>query len=277
MSDLDAAVVQTWLYPVKSMQGNLVDVLDVRHGGVVGDRNWALFDLNAGRVLSAKRAGRLLDAIVESDTITLPTGETLSIAECVNGGECEPLSEWLERPIRLCSVDDISELGDGHLTYQMTFDPPNDDSEYYDIPMPEGSFVDLAPMHLLTTATLDGCAAARPDLNWDVRRFRPNVLVDVEGERFIESAWTGKPIGIGDDLVIEVAQATVRCAMPLRHQPPLDPGSDSAADPLPELASQPSLYQAMNELRPDMPNHLGVYVNVLEPGQVRVGDRLRFV
>ncbi|MCB1256912.1 MAG: MOSC domain-containing protein [Microthrixaceae bacterium] len=270
MTELDARVAQTWIYPVKSLQGTRVESLDVRLHGVKGDRNWALFDLDAGKVLSAKRLGRIFDGFFDDDSIVLPDGTRLPMTECVNGGVCDPISEWLGRPIRVCSVDDIAELGDGHLTYQMTFDPPNDDSEYYDIPMPEGSFVDLAPLHMLTTATLHGCRSARPDLNWDVRRFRPNILVDVDGEMFLESQWQGRPIRIGDDLVIEVAQGTVRCAMPLRRQPALDADN-------PELDRQPELYQAMVDLRPEMPNHLGVYVNVLEPGTVRVGDQLSFV
>lgn len=270
MTELDATVAQTWLYPVKSLQGVRVDSLEVERHGVRGDRNWALFDLESGRVLSAKRIGRLFDAWVEDGAIVLPDGTILALEECVNGGVCDEISAWLGRPVRVCSVDDIAELGDGHLTYQMTFDPPNDDSEYYDIPMPEGSFVDLAPLHLLATATLDGCAAAHPELNWDVRRFRPNLLIEVAGDMFLESGWQGRPLRIGSDLVIEVSQGTVRCAMPLRHQPALGDGH-------PELVSQPALYQAMVDLRPEMPNHLGVYANVLEPGVVHVGDRLSFL
>lgn len=252
------------------MQGTPTESLDIKTHGVVGDRNWALFDLEGDRVISAKRLGRLLDARVESDAMILPDGTRIVISEAADGTVCVPISEWLGRPVRVCSTDDISELGDGHLTYQMTFDPPNDDSEYYDIPMPEGSFVDLAALHLVTTATLDGCRLERPDLNWDVRRFRPNLLIDTEGERFTESTWVGRPIRVGAEVVVEVSQPTVRCAMPLRHQPSL--GED-----FPELDRQRDLYQAMVDLRPEMPNHLGVYVNVLQPGTVRVGDSVEFV
>lgn len=266
----EAVVAQTWYYPVKSMQGTRTDSLTVERHGVVGDRNWALFDLDAGQVLSAKRVGRLLDATVDDGTMTLPNGVSVTLADAVNGTECEEISDWLGKRVRVCSVDDISDLGEGHLTYQMTFDPPDDDSEYYDIPMPDGSFVDLAPLHLVTTATLDACAAARPDLDWDVRRFRPNLLVQTDGAMFVESTWIGRPMRVGATLVIRAMQPTVRCAMPLRHQPAM-----GVSDP--ELFRQPELYHAMVELRPEMPNHLGVYVEVIEPGEVRPGDRLEFI
>lgn len=270
-----ATVAQTWMYPVKSMQGVCTTSLEVGPTGVAGDRNWALLDLDSGRILSAKRVGALLDAIFDDGTMILPNGVRVDLAtatqEGVAGdGICPEVSEWLGKRVRVCSVDDISSVSDGQLSYQMTFDPPDDDSEYYDIPMPEGSFVDLAPLHIVTTATLDGGATARPDLDWDVRRFRPNLLVDVEGDMFIESTWIDRTIRIGSDLVVRPSQATVRCAMPLRHQPPMGPGQ-------PELLRQPGLYRAMNELRPEMPNHLGVYVDVIEPGEVHVGDRLEFV
>lgn len=271
----EATVAQTWMYPVKSMQGVRTASLQVEHRGVVGDRNWALLDLDSGRILSAKRVGALLDAVFDAGVMVLPNGVRVDLEDLADGGVgpdgvCAEISEWLGKRVRVCSVDDISAVADGPLSYQMTFDPPDDDSEYYDIPMPEGSFVDLAPLHLLTTATLNGCAAARPDLDWDVRRFRPNLLVDTEGDIFTESTWIGRKIRIGKDLVVRPSQPTVRCAMPLRHQPEL--GVDE-----PELVRQPALYRAMNELRPEMPNHLGVYVDVLEPGEVHVGDRLEFL
>ena len=59
--------------------------------------------------------------------------------------------------------------------------------EYVDIPAPAGSFLDFAPVHLVTTATLEGCQAQRPDLDWDVRRFRPNLVIDVDGPPFVEN------------------------------------------------------------------------------------------
>ena len=103
---------------------------------------------------------------------------------------------------------------------------------------------------------------ARPDLNWDVRRFRPNLVVDVADgiEPFGEQRWLNRRLRVGT-AVLSVGSPTVRCAMPLRAQPD-------------GLARQPGLFAAMNELNPDHPNHLGLYLQVVNPGTIAVGDRV---
>ncbi|MGH9206141.1 MAG: MOSC domain-containing protein, partial [Acidimicrobiales bacterium] len=91
----------------------------------------------------------------------------------------------------------------------------------------------------------------------DVRRFRPNLVVDAPGSSpFGEDQWCGIRLRIGS-AVIEGMQPTVRCAMPLRAQPGLD--------------AQPTLFKAMDSLHA---NHLGIYLNVIESGEIRVGDRV---
>jgi uncharacterized protein YcbX len=248
MTDL-GTVSQLWRYPVKSMQGAQADELRITATGVEGDRQWALIDEATGRVLSAKRSGALLTAVGTDGRATLPDG---SIVELDDPGAGPALSSWLGREVTVRAAADAEGL-----SYQMTFEPPNDDAEYFDIPIRNGTFLDLAAVHLVTTATLLACAAARPDLDWDVRRFRPNVVVDGPGELFHENGWTGRRVTIGE-VVIEVDGPTVRCAMPLRAQPGLD--------------RQPALFAAMEELNTAMPNHLGAYASVVEPGVVRVGD-----
>lgn len=240
-------------YPVKSLQGVVVDSLSVGSGAIEGDRRWALIDTATGRVLSAKRTAELLMARADDESITLPDGTTVSLAD---PGASGAMSMWLGREVVLTSTSDLA--ADQSLTYDMTFDPPDDSAEYYDIPIPVGTFLDLAPVHLLTTATLAGCIGLRPDLDWDVRRFRPNLLLEVPGDIFVEDDWSGRQLRIGDDLVLDIAGPTVRCAMPLRAQP--------------DLERQPELFQAMGDLHTAFPNHLGAYANVASPGEVRVGD-----
>lgn len=252
-------VVGLWRFPVKSMQGEAVDALTFvgpgpgTAGGAVGDRSWGVVEVASGRVLSAKTVPALLEASAAlrpggGVTITLPHGTVLSSDDDTVD---EALSAWLGRPVELRSA-----LGDATETaYDMTFDPPDDDAEYYAIDAPPGSFLDLAAVHVVVRQTLEWCAAQRPDLDWDVRRFRPNLVLDVPGlEPFGEDEWVGRRIRTGS-AVLEVMQPTVRCAMPLRAQP--------------GLASQPALYGALEELHA---NHLGLYLSVAEPGAVAVGD-----
>lgn len=238
-------------YPVKSFQGFDVDGFTIDAGGVRGDRAWGIVD-DDGHVLSAKRTAALLEAVATDEAVVLPDGSQHLLGD---PSLDEALCGWLGRPVRMARPSEA-----GTTSYEMTFDPPDDDAEYYEIPSPEGSFLDLAHIHLITTATLDGCATARPDLDWDVRRFRPNLLVDTGGdaEPLVEQTWIGREIAVGA-VRLRVDSPTVRCAMPLRAQP----GG---------LERQAGLFRAMGELNPVFPNHLGVYCSVVEPGTVTVGD-----
>jgi uncharacterized protein YcbX len=243
-------VQQLYRYPVKSMQGMAVDALSLGRSGVAHDRGRALIDVASGTLMSAKRWSKLLQASADDEGITLPDGtRRLYGAEDMDA----VLSSWLGREVALRVPD-----AGVSLSVEMTFDPPNDEAEYYEIPAPPGTFVDLSPLHVVCQQTLDGGAADHPELDWDVRRFRPNLLVDAPGlPPFGEDGWCGMQLRIGT-AVVEPQQPTVRCAMPLRAQP--------------GLAAQPLLFQALDGIHA---NHLGIYVEVTEPGEVRTGDQVR--
>ena len=247
---LIGSVAQCWTFPVKSLQGQFVPWIEIGTTGVAGDRARGLIDVDSGRLLSAKRISALLDAIGRDGSVELPDGTVVGWdAPDVD----DVLSDWLGRRVHLASPEP-----DGTQSYEMTFDPPDDDAEYYEIPTPAGSFLDLAAVHLITTATLNGAAAEHPALDWDVRRFRPNLVLDVDGPVLVEQQWLGRRLAIGDQVVVDGFQPTVRCAMPLRAQPGLD--------------RQPGLFRAMSELNDEFPNHLGLYASVAEPGRVTTGD-----
>lgn len=241
-------VVALRRYPVKSMQGLEADRITVGPTAIEGDRRRACIDEGTGRIMSAKRFGRLLEAAADDAGITLPDGCRLAYGDQRLD---EALSAWLGRPVRL------EERAPGvQRSYEMTFDPPNDDAEYFEIPSPPGSYLDLAVVHLLSTATLAGGEAAHGELDWDVRRFRPNVVVEGPDAPFAEDAWCGSTLTVGTAQLAAV-QPTVRCAMPLRAQPGLE--------------RQPALFGALDELHG---NHLGTYLDVAEPGEIRVGDEV---
>jgi len=254
MSDV-GRISELWTYPVKSFQGGRVGSLAVQTAGVDGDRRWALIDVASGRLLSAKRRKELLEATVADDgeNIVLPTGEVVDLADLEAASAA--CSAWLGADVEMRAVG-----GDEPLTFEMTFDPPNDDAEMFEIPVPVGTFLDWAPIHLVHQATLDGCATARPDLDWSMRRFRPNVVLDGPlNAPFDEQGWVGCQLRLGADLVLNVQQPTVRCAMPLRAQPD-------------GINREPEIFSALNDLNTASPNHLGLYLQVAEPGTVSVGD-----
>ena len=251
-------VAELWRFPVKSMQGERVDRLELGPGGATGDRRYGLIDGASGNLLSAKSVPALLTARARTEgdavVIVLPDGRELGAAD---PDVSAVLSSWLDRDVEL------RPSGPGSVAYEMTFDPPNDDAEAVFWPAMEDSFLDLAPVHLLTTGSLAAMVAARPDSAWDVRRFRPNVLVDTgEVAGFVEDAWVGGAVALGGaGAAIQVDMQTVRCAMPLRAQPPWDdrPGLDRDVEVFRTLTAEHN-------------NHLGIYCGVATPGEVRVGD-----
>jgi uncharacterized protein YcbX len=259
VADVVGRVEALWRFPVKSFQGERCDHLDVGPTGVSGDRVHGVIDQRTGHLLSAKREPMLFEAFARTEpegvVCTLPDGsEHLADDPAVS----VVLSEWLGRPVRMARPG-------GEASYDMTFDPPDDDAEVYEIPTPPDTFLDLAALHVLTTASVRRCADARPDIAWDVRRFRPNVLVDHDGDGFPEDDWVGRQVAVGG-VVFEGLMRTMRCAMPLRAQPAL------AAVGSPALPREDGVYRTMAELHS---NDLGLYATVAQAGTIRVGDPLR--
>lgn len=251
-----ATVARLFRYPVKSFQGVEVDALDVGPAGPADDRVWGVVDPSTDRVLSAKTVPALLDASarVEGDTVVLVLPDGLEL-EAGAGGTDDAVSAWLDREVVVRRAPEVEGSA-----YDMTFDPPNDDAEVVQIPTPSERFHDLFAVHALTTASLAALAEAGGGHDLDVRRFRPNVLVDVDGETgYVEDGWVGHDVALGA-LTIHVAKRTVRCAMPLRAQP--------------GLARDADLFRTLSDAHE---NHLGVYCAVAEPGRVAVGDPVTVV
>ncbi|MDQ1418801.1 MAG: uncharacterized protein QOJ52_763 [Acidimicrobiaceae bacterium] len=240
-----------WRYPVKSMIGERQDRLELTQGGVEGDRRFGVLDLRSGTIVSAKNDARLLlaRAMLAGVTLTirLPTGETL-----LGTGPAVDLalSDWLGRPVRLVEVRPT-----GRGTFEMPSDFEDDESERVRWEGPYGSFVDSGPVHVLTSASIRALASERPDLEWDVARFRPNVLIEVEGESMVEQAWLGQRLTFGT-AAIEVVRPCNRCVMTTRAQPS---GVQRQLDILRHINAHHG-------------SNLGVLARVIQRGRVELGQ-----
>ena len=117
---------------------------------------------------------------------------------------------------------------------------------------------DAGPLHLLTTASLAWLRSLLPDTRLDERRFRPNVLIDVRGDTQVERLWLGKTISIGKGVRLRVTGLTERCAMVGLSQP------DLPEDP-----------RMLRDITRNGGPHFGVYAEVLIPGRIDCGDRVR--
>lgn len=91
--------------------------------------------------------------------------------------------------------------------------------EVTDETMPFQTFFDIAVIHLLTTSTINRLLELYPEGRFEVRRFRPNIVVQSASEEkdFIENLWIGKKITIGEEIVSITAPCT-RCVMTILPQ-----------------------------------------------------------
>lgn len=149
-------VTQLFRYPVKSLQGTPETTIRLHETGVAGDRSWGLMDVATGKVASAKRFSALLHGAGSDTLVTLPDGTEIPLDERPDQREAanRALSKWLGREVRVVRAGET-----GPVSYQMTFEPANDDAEMFDIPTPDGSLVDLAHVHVMVKPTLDWCAS----------------------------------------------------------------------------------------------------------------------
>lgn len=235
-----AEVTALWRYPVKSMQGEQLDAADVGPFGIVGDRHWALVDSETGLGLTARRQPELLSAraavVGDGVVITLPDG---TVAE-----NDHDLSRWLGHPVSLVRADAA-----GHATFEIALDFEREDTaEWFEWDGPDGSFHDSGR----TQVSILGEDSVG---DWDLRRFRANVIVSGSNE----DSWIGTSIALGTTL-LDVVKPVSRCVITTRPQPG---GIDRDLEVL----------RTINRER-DGKLAIGALVNV--PGRVEVGDPIGF-
>lgn len=250
-------VKEIWRHPVKSMGGESLAEANFTAEGLDGDRRWGVVETETGKVLSAKRYGKLLEARAAlpdgaaAPTVELPSGTAL---EAGDPRLDEALSDWLERPValRAAPTGEQSQYDFKLSEFGVDLGVPDEETQ---VDTPAGTFYDLANAHVLTTASLAAGEAAHPDGVWDVRRFRPQVLVDTgDLEGFVENDWVGGRISAGE-VEFSPFMPTVRCAMPTRTQPGL--GRDK------------EITQVLQQVNG---SNLGLYAAVATPGHVSVGE-----
>lgn len=129
-------------------------------------------------------------------------------------------------------------------------------AELFAFVSPPGTYFDAFPIHLLTTATLKALHRKNPTAQFDVGRFRPNLVVETEPEfeGFVEARWAGRELTIGS-VRLECTVAAPRCNM--------------VTHPQPGLAKDPSVLRTIVR---EAGQTAGVYARVLAEGRVVCGD-----
>ena len=79
------SVAGLWRFPVKSMRGEQLDQAELSERGLLGDRAYALIDMDTGKVASAKSVRLFPDLFSCSATFVEPPRWTASCHPC---GSC---------------------------------------------------------------------------------------------------------------------------------------------------------------------------------------------
>lgn len=253
-------------YPVKSMLGEAVPSLTVDEQGAEGDRRLALVDVQTGRVATAKhprlwRQLLTLSATGAPGRVRIQLTDGASIA-ADDPGVDERLSDLLGRPVRLSDERAAGAQVERPAPEDVLEHGVTAEVEYATLEISQGTpgttFVDHSPLHGITTATLEHIGA-------EALRYRPNlVFATEEADRaWLENSWLGRELVIGE-VRLRATLPTPRCSVPtLEHG---------------ELPRAPHAVRVpMRDNRVDVPGFgelpcAGVYLEVLRPGTIHVGE-----
>jgi uncharacterized protein len=190
------SVAGLWRWPVKSMAGERVDALRVDGRGAGGDRSHAVLYEHKGarKPLTAREAPRLLawqaayrlDGALDPErpplaTVTAPAGRSYrwddpELPEALASDLGRPV--WLERDV--------------------------------------AGIQDLANTLLVTTRTSLEALGAELGGAIDLRRFRPNVHLDLDAPAWAELGWEGRELAFEGGVRLRLLHPCERCAIPTR-------------------------------------------------------------
>jgi uncharacterized protein YcbX len=278
-SGLGAAVAGTvcelWRYPVKSMLGEQSAELTITTAGVVGDRAWALREIESGRIASAKKHPRLLEFRARYDTEPRQSSSGRVVIEPPRGPHffaddhdaSERLSSILGMPMRLenrpspnekTSIDRTNVFGDVPVSQLKPDWTPETMPDHFQLMA--SSFKEIGPLFVVTSGSIDHLRELQGGTALiDRRRFRPNIYIDSGPSvgRFVEDDWLGCSLLVGEHVQLTGLEPTLWCVT--------------------STLAQEDLPRDLSVLRTAAKHHkgcLGVYASVASEGQVQVGSRV---
>ena len=274
------------------MLGERRDSAVVASTGVVGDRAYAVIDRADGKVASAKNPRKwraLLSCraeFVEEPTVggaTPPVRITMPDGRAVTSDDPdvhELLSNFLGRDVTLANAappgatfeetwPDIEGMAPTEFI-DSTRVRSDEGEAVSDLALglaaAPGSFFDLAPIHLVTSSSLDELGERQPGSQFVSQRFRPNVVIAAPGRGFVENGWVGATLRLGADASVSVMMPTMRCVM-----------TTLAQGDLPDDRAILRAATTHNRVEISGLGHwacVGAYAAVLTPGSIGLGDAI---
>jgi uncharacterized protein YcbX len=270
--------MQLFRYPVKSMGGETLTDVQLESRGIPGDRAWAVRDEQRGGIRGGKRFPQLMNCSAHYLTDPPVTGSATAIVKLPDGSElsiddesmARRLSDLVSSPVSVWPLMP-AEMLDHYLRgaplledFARTEDEPLPDlgafpEELMRYESPPGTYFDAFPLLLLTTQSLAHLSSLAADHNFDVRRFRPNLLIDANSSApFPERDWIGRKLLVGD-AEVEITMDCPRCVMTTHG--------------FQDLAKDPGIMRALVK---EANGNLGVYAKVTSAATVSIGDPIKF-
>ncbi len=264
-------ISELWRYPVKTMQGEMLNSAIISKKGLVGDRSFALVEKSTGRIISAKNP-RKWKEVFNFSTKTLVSNENNDLLPKVSiefaDGETvltddENVNEILSNKIGH-SVSLVSEVPKNAMVEKLSLEDDETEDSVSPVPLQKLSpfkFFDGGPLHLLTTDSLNKLKSIYRDGDFEPKRFRPNIVIDSA-----DTGFDSKPIlsleqdcmlQIGDTVKLNFSKPTERCIITTLAQ-----------------AGLPKDNKILKTIDRANGGNLGFYTQTLEPGNVRVGDSI---
>ncbi len=279
-------ISQLWQYPVKSMVGTEVSTADVVSEGMIGDRGWAVRDEERGGIRGAKKIGSLMRlraryAGEPSDpfgrvAIELPDGSTVTsddpdVDERLSAALEHRVSLWPLQPAtdldhyRRGKPDSEDIMVELRGVFGRDLDEPLPDLSVFppvimEFESPPGTYLDAFPLLVMTTSALRSLSGALSTSAVDVRRFRPNIVIDTGDQPgHPELSWSGRTMSIGDaGLQLELIAPCPRCVMVTREVSP----------------DLPEDRRILRHIVRDLDQNVGLYAAARVSGSIAVGDRV---
>ena len=273
----NASVLNIYRYPVKSMMGESLSEANIEEAGIPGDRSWAVRDEKRGGIRGGKKIPQLMTLAAQSGPtaplITAPDGDSASASS-------EHINEWLSgklnHPVTLWPLLPADQLEhyrrgapdteDFEQELRSVFgrlpDEPLPDlagfEEVLEFESPPGTYFDAFSLSIMSQQSLATMNQLDGESRFDVRRFRPNLLVDIPDtdHPFPEQAWIGKMLSIGS-VKLRIEMTCPRCSM-----------TTHGFDDLPRDT------EIMRQLVNHCDGNLGIYASVQTPGQISIEDHI---
>jgi MOSC domain-containing protein len=239
----EGRVLQLWRWPVKSMAGERVRSTRVDPRGAGGDRTHAVLHHHKGewKPLTAREAPRLLAwgaaYPFAPDAGLHPERPPYALVTAPDGTHTY---NWDDPRLRTALSEDLGR--DVRLRRDVA------------------GIQDLERSLLITTESTRAALARELGTELDLRRFRPNLHVELDAPAWAEHEWEGATVRLAGGVVLRLLHPCVRCAIPTR-----DPATQE---------KWPGLLRHLDAHHATL---FGINARVLQAGRIAVGETFEVI